>query len=131
MSVVGVALLGGIRPALLATGVFFLTVDYPYVAAQWRFVQRILASAWLSARTPRPLERSSPYRHPCVTDPESARGGPPAGNALEEIRSGIGAAAYRDAVIGLEQGWISRSWQPDAMTSAGGPGLTQDSACSG
>src|SRR2546423_9380140 len=42
-----------------------------------------------------------------------------AGNAsaLEEIRSRIGTAASRDAVIGLEQGRISRSWQPDATTS--------------
>ena len=37
--------------------------------------------------------------------------------ALEEIRSRIGTAASRDAVIGLEQGRISRSWQPDATTS--------------
>ena len=37
--------------------------------------------------------------------------------ALEEIRSRIGTAASRDAVIGLEQGQISRSWQPDATTS--------------
>ena len=37
--------------------------------------------------------------------------------ALEEIRSRIGTAASRGAVIGLEQGWISRSWQPDATTS--------------
>ena len=37
--------------------------------------------------------------------------------ALEEIRSRVGAAASRDAVIGLEQGRISRSWQPDATIS--------------
>ena len=37
--------------------------------------------------------------------------------ALEELRSRIGTAASRDAVIGLEQGRISRSWQPDATTS--------------
>jgi hypothetical protein len=36
--------------------------------------------------------------------------------ALEEIRSRIGTAASRDAVIGLEQGRISRSWQPDSTT---------------
>ena len=42
-----------------------------------------------------------------------------AGNvsALEEIRSRIGTAASRDAVIGLEQGRISRSWQPSATAS--------------
>ena len=32
----------------------------------------------------------------------------------------IRTAASRDAVIGLEQGRMSRSWQPDATTSAGG-----------
>ena len=37
--------------------------------------------------------------------------------ALEEIRSRVGVAASRDAVIGLEQGRISRSWQPDATIS--------------
>jgi len=37
--------------------------------------------------------------------------------ALEEIGSRTGTAASRDAVIGLEQGRISRSWQPDATTS--------------
>jgi hypothetical protein len=37
--------------------------------------------------------------------------------ALEEIRSRIGTATSRDAVIGLEQGRISRSWQPDARTN--------------
>jgi hypothetical protein len=37
--------------------------------------------------------------------------------ALEERGSRIGTAASRDAVIGLEQRRISRSWQPDATTS--------------
>ena len=37
--------------------------------------------------------------------------------ALEKIRSRVGVAASRDAVIGLEQGRISRSWQPDATIS--------------
>jgi hypothetical protein len=41
--------------------------------------------------------------------------------ALEETRSRIGTAASRDAVIGLEQGRISRSSQPDATTSRGRP----------
>jgi hypothetical protein len=36
---------------------------------------------------------------------------------LEEIRSSIGTAAYRDAVIELEQERISPSWWPDATTS--------------
>ena len=38
-------------------------------------------------------------------------------DALEEIHSRIGTAASRDAVIGLEQGRISRSRQPDTTTS--------------
>ena len=38
-------------------------------------------------------------------------------SALEEIPSRIGTAASRDAVTGLEQGRISRSWQPSATTS--------------
>ncbi len=37
--------------------------------------------------------------------------------ALEEIGGRSGTAASRDAVIGLEQRRISRSWQPDATTS--------------
>jgi len=37
LSVVGVALLGGIRPALLATGVSFLASDYLYVAPLYSF----------------------------------------------------------------------------------------------
>jgi len=40
-------------------------------------------------------------------------------SALEEIRSRIGTAASRDAVIGLEQGRISRSWQPVWALTAG------------
>jgi hypothetical protein len=50
---------------------------------------------------------------------------------LEEIRSRIGTAAFRDAVVELEQGPISRSWQPDAMTSRWQPWLTPGSAYSG
>jgi hypothetical protein len=42
---------------------------------------------------------------------------PSAGAALEEIGSRIGTTASCGAVIELEQGRISRSWQPDAMTS--------------
>ena len=52
----------------------------------------------------------------------SARGLPEqthcaARRALEEVGSRIGAAASRGAVIELEQGRISCSWQPDATTS--------------
>ena len=42
--------------------------------------------------------------------------------ALEETGSRIGTAPSRNAVIGLEQGRISRSWQPDATTGRGRPG---------
>jgi len=45
--------------------------------------------------------------------------------SLEEIRSRIGTMASRHAVIGLEQGKISRSWQLDVTTSRWRPGLTR------
>jgi len=46
-------------------------------------------------------------------------------HSLEEIRSRIGTMASRHAVIGLEQGKISRSWQLDVTTSRWRPGLTR------
>jgi hypothetical protein len=60
---------------------------------------------------PRPAHSGS-TRTACQNKPHCA-----AQRALDEIRSRIGTAASRGAVIELEQGPISRSRQPDATTS--------------
>jgi hypothetical protein len=60
---------------------------------------------------PRPAHSGS-TRTACQNKPHCA-----AQRALDEIRSRIGTAASRGAVIELEQGRISRCWQPDATTS--------------